>query len=213
MPLAPTVPLVWDDGVLRASSPDLSGCSWTRPADLAAARLAVFPAPDELALADGYDLLSAAFAVVPFVRGPLPAPVYGDGVTAAARAAFDLFLGGAAGAGDRFRVLRGELDDFLVFARLAGGVWTVGAFTAEPTTLTVRFEDLWRRLPADLRRFDYALEVLRDPHAKDAPEAQAAGFVRESRAGLAPDVRVCLDLAKGGGFTLVFTPETPEATK
>ena len=208
MPLAPIVPLVWDDGVLRTSSPDLSGLSWTRPADLAAARLAVCPAPAGLVLDDGHDLLAAAFAVVPFARGPLPAPVYGDGVTAAARAAFGLFLGDDGAPSDRFRVLRGELDDFLVCARLRGDVWSVGAFAAEPTTLTVRFEDLWRQLPAAARHLDYRLGVVRDPHAKDDPAVQAAGVVRETVDGLAPDARVCLDVAKGGGFLLTFTPAT-----
>ena len=203
----PIVPLVWDDGVLRTASPDLAGHSWTRPADLAAARLAVLPAPEALELADGHDLLAAAFGLVPFARGPLPAPVYGAGVTAAARAAFDLFLG-RGGESDRFRVLRGELDDFLVCARLRGDTWTVGAFAAEPTTLTVRFEDLWRQLPANARRFAYAVDVVRDPHAKDPDDARTAGVVRETVGGLAPDARVCLDVAQGGGCLLDFRPAT-----
>ena len=209
MPLAPIVPLDWKDGVLVASAPDRSE-TWTRPADLAAARLAVLPPPAQLALADGRDLLTAAFGIVPFVRGPLPAPVYGDGVTPAARAAFDLFAGRGVPPDARLRVLRGELDDFLVCARLDGGVWTAGAFAAEATTLTVRFEDLWRQLPVAARSYDYRLSVLRDPHAKDAPEARAAGFVRETVEGLAPDARVCLDVAAGGGFTLTFTPSSAE---
>ena len=211
MALDPIVPLVWDDGVLRTASPGPAGLSWTRPADLAAARLAVLPAPAALELADGAALLSAAFAVVPFVRGPLPQPVYGDGVTAAARAAFDLFLG-RDGVSDRFRVLRGELGDFLVCARLRGDAWTVGAFAAEPTTLTVRFEDLWAQLPSSVRRYCYRVEVVRDPHAKDDSAAQAAGVVRETVGGLAPDARVCLDVAKGGGFVLTFRPEDGNGT-
>ena len=210
MPLAPTVALDWDDGVLRASAPDLSG-TWTRPADLAAARLAVAPPPGVLVLDDGRDLLTAAFAVVPFVRGPLPAPVYGASVTAAARAAFDLFLGHAARPDSVLRVLRGELDDFLVCARMDGSVWTVGAFAAGSTTLTVRFEDLWRQLPPPFRCYDYRADVLRDPHAKDAPEVVAAGLVRETVEGLAPDARICLDVAASGGFLLTFRPMTDNA--
>ena len=209
MPLAPTVALDWDDGVLRASASDLSG-TWTRPADLAAARLAVAPPPDALFLDDGHDLLTAAFAVVPFVRGPLPVPVYGAGVTAAARAAFGLFIGQSVRSDTVLRVLRGELDDFLVCARLDGRVWTVGAFAAEATTLTVRFEDLWRQLPVPSRHSDYRADILRDPHAKDEPAARAAGLVRETVEGLAPDARICLDVAKGGGFTLTFTPSLAE---
>ena len=207
MPLAPIASLGWDAGVLRTSAPNLPGRTWARPADLAAARLAGEPPRAELPLDDGRDLLTAAFAVIPFVRPPLPAPVFGAGVTPAARAAFGLFAGTTGGA-DAFRVLRGEPDDFLVAARRDGGVWSVGAFAVEPTTLTVRFEDLWRQLPDALRRFAYRMDVVRDPHAKDAPDLRSAGVVRETVDGLAPDVRVCLDVARGGGFLLTFTPAT-----
>lgn len=206
--MAPVVELAWEDGRLRTSAPGVPARLWARPAALAAARLALLPPPAALDLADGGDLLAAAFAVVPFVRGPLPPPAFGAGVTAAARAAFDVYLDEAKGA---LAVLRGEPGDFLVCARCARGVWTVGAFAAAPTTLTVRFEDLWRRLPAAARAFAYRLDVVRDPHAKDAPAARAAGVVSERHAGLAPDVRVCLDVARGGGFALVFTPQAEAA--
>ena len=207
MPLAPTATLGWDEGVLTATSPNLSGQTWTRPADLAAARLGIEPPPDALGLADGADLLTAAFAVLPFVRGPLPEPVFGAAVTPAARAAFGLLLDADAGA---LCVLRGELDDFLVYARRDGEIWRVGAFAAAATTLTVRYEDLWRRLPDAARRFGYRLEVVRDAHAKDDAAARAAGVVRETVDGLAPDVRVCLDVAASGGFLLTFRPATSE---
>ena len=180
---------------------------WTRPAELAAARLALAPALDELILMTGRDLLAAAFSVIPFVQTPFPSPQFGAGVTLAAHAAFELFLGSAS---DAFKVLRGEPDDFLVCARRTGGTWTVGAFSVAATTLTVRFEDLWYQMPEDLRRTDYCVDVLRDPHGRDAPEAQAAGCVREVLQGVAPDARICLDVVPGGGFTLTFTP-VPEA--
>ena len=198
------VQLTWADGLLRTAGPGVPERLWTRPAALAAARLALLPPPASLPLADGRDLLAAAFAVVPFARGPLPAPVFGPGVTEAARRAFAVFADEAAGA---LCVLRGEPGDFLVCARREGGAWTVGAFAAGATTLTVRFEDLWRRLPEDARAFRYRMDVVRDPHAKDGPEERAAGVVREARAGVAPDARVCLDLLRGGGFVLAFTPE------
>ena len=54
----------------------------------------------------------------------------------------------------------------------------------------------------------YTCAVSRDPHAKDPPSAQAAGIVRESIPGLAPDARICLDLAENGGFVLTFHPES-----
>lgn len=201
--------LTWDDGVLKASSPNLPTLSWTRPADLAESRLEFEPPVDALELADGADLLTAAFSVVPFVREPLPRPVYGKGVTEAARAAFDVYTGQNASSqrADAFRVLRGEPDDFLVCARRYKDVWKVGAFAVEPTTLTVRFEDLWNQLPKTAPKYtDYLVEVVRDPHAKDAPEAQTAGVLRETLTGVAPDARICLDVAKGGGFTLTFWP-------
>ena len=106
----------WRDGELWSESPGCPSRAWRRPADLAEARLATDPAVDSLALADGRDLLTAAFCVVPFAHGPLPEPVFGEAVTPAARAAFRAFLG-IDGGGEAFHVMRGEPDDFLVFAR------------------------------------------------------------------------------------------------
>lgn len=205
MPLAPIATLGWDAGVLTAALPDRSVRTWTRPADLAATRLGLVPPPCALDLADGTDVLTAAFAVLPFVQGPLPEPVFGTAVTPAARAAFELFRDAEGG---DLCVLRGELDDFLVFARRDGDVWRVGAFVAAATTLTVRYEDLWRRLPVSHRPAVCRVDVIRDPHAKDASAAQAAGVVRETIDGLAPDVRICLDVAASGGFLLTFRPMT-----
>ncbi len=203
----PVCQLEWDDGVLRTSGPDLPVQTWTRPAELAAARLALLPPVASLDLTTGADLLTAAFAVMPFVAEPFPAPVFGDGVTMAARAAFALFLGPAS---DDFRVLRGEPDDFLVCARRHGDIWTVGAFTVATTTLTVRFEDLWYLLPPELQHITYTVEVTRDPHAKDGEAARTAGVVRETLLGVAPDARICLDLLAGGGFTLKFAVHRDE---
>ena len=199
--------LTWDDGVLWTSGPDIPPHSWTRPAALAEARLALVSAPEVLDLADGADVLTAAFAVLPFVREPLPAPAFGDDVTPAARAAFAVFM--APEGADAFRVLRGEPDDFLVCARRTGAVWTVAAFCVAPTTLTVRFEDLWMQMPEAMRAYSYQVAVTRDPHAKDSAESQTLGVVRETLQGVAPDARICLDLARSGGFTLTFTPEDP----
>ncbi len=173
---------------------------WRRPGDLAEARLACAPSPAALELEDGAAVLKAAFTVVPFARGPLPAPVYGAGVTPAARAAFDLFLDRDGTAGD-LRVLRGMPDDFLVFARCAGARWTVGACTVQPTTLTVRVEDVWRGLSVCAGA--YRIDVLRDPHAKDnALDA----VVHETLDDVAPDARIFIDLARGGGFILRAEP-------
>ena len=66
----------WRDGTLWAHSPGCAARAWRRPADLAEARLATDPAVDSLTLADGRDLLTAAFRVVPFVRSPFPEPSF-----------------------------------------------------------------------------------------------------------------------------------------
>jgi hypothetical protein len=205
--MEPVATLVWDDGVLKASTPNLPTLSWVRPGDLAEARLNSDPPPADLDLGHGADLLAAAFKVIPFVREPLPRPFFGGGVTLPAQEAFKLFLGmNVAERADDFKVLRGEPDDFLVCARRYHDVWKVGAFTVDATTLTVRFEDLWRLLPESSRFENYLAEVVRDPNAGDSAEAQAAHVVRETLPGVAPDARICLDLAAGGGFTVTFWP-------
>ena len=108
-----------------------------------------------------------------------------------------------------FHPLRGLPDDFLVFAvGLDTDSPSVCGLTISATTLTVRFEDVWQLLPADHRALSYSCDVTRDPHTKDSPSAQAEGVVRESISGLAPDVRICLDLADNGGFVLAFHPES-----
>jgi hypothetical protein len=100
-------------------------------------------------------------------------------------------------------MMRGEPDDFAVMARRKDGVWQVSGVTATAQTLTVRFEDLWLRLPLELRATRYTVAIVRDPLAGETGDC-----VAESFAGQAPDVRVALDLAEGGGFALTFTPET-----
>ena len=219
--------LSWRDGALWSESPGCPARAWTRPADLAQARLGTDPALDALELSDGRDLLTAAFAVVPFVCGLFPEPTFGEAVTPAARAAFRVFLGfcGAGRAanvsgtprarcaanvsgaprarcaanvpGDDFRVMRGEPDDFLVFARRTGAAWQVGGFTVEATTLTVRFEDVWDLTPPALKVTSYSVNVLRDGEDAVHPDILPV---------IAPDARIFIDLAANGGFLLTFTP-------
>ncbi len=147
--MEPLAKLEWHEGVLKASSPNLPPLAWTRPADLAEARLEIEPPVASLALEDGKDLLTAAFAVVPFVREPLPRPSFGPGITPAAREAFLVFTGQNASSqrADAFRVMRGEPEDFVVCARRYKDVWKAAAFAVEPTALTFRFEDLYLQLP------------------------------------------------------------------
>ncbi len=210
--------LFWRDGELWSESPGCPSRAWRRPADLAEARLATDPAVDSLALADGRDLLTAAFCVVPFAHGPLPEPVFGEAVTPPARAAFRAFLG-IDGEGEAFHVMRGEPDDFLVFARRlrwsrgdrptgavrrsrgdrpTGAVWQVGGFTVDATTLTVRFEDVWELTPPDLRVTSYSVDVLRDG---------VSAVSQNILPGIAPDARLFIDLAASGGFLFTFMPE------
>ena len=193
--------LSWRDGALWSESPGCPARAWTRPADLAQARLGTDPAVESLALADGRDLLTAAFAVVPFVCGPLPEPTFGGIVTPAARAAYQVFLG-LDDASDDFRVMRGEPDDFLVCARRAGAAWQVGGFTVEATTLTVRFEDVWDLTPPELRATSYSVTVLKDGACAIPPAIPPAILP-----GIAPDARLFIDLAANGGFLFTFTPE------
>ena len=227
--------LAWRDGSLWSDSLGCPPRAWTRPADLAQARLGTDPAVGTLELMDGHDLLTAAFAVVPFVCGsfpggsqlvatanPLPEPIFGEAVTPAARAAFRVFLGfcGAGRAanvsgaprarctthvsGDDFRVMRGEPDDFLVFARRIGAAWQVGGFTVEATTLTVRFEDVWDLTPPELRATSYSVTVLRDSACAVPPAAPPAPPTILS--DIAPDARIFIDLAANGGFLRTVTP-------
>ena len=188
--------LIWREGTLWTEGPGEEPRAWMRPADLAEARLGTDPAPESLALADGRDLLSFAFTMAPFVHGPLPEPTFGEAVTPAARASFRVFLG-LDGAGDDFRVMRGEPDDFLVFARRVGATWQVGGFTVDATTLTVRFEDVWDLTPPDLRVTSYSVTVLKD----------GAAILPTILPGIAPDARLFIDLAANGGFLFTFTPE------
>ena len=187
--------LSWRDGSLWSESPGCPARAWTRPADLAQARLGTDLAVESLELADGRDLLTAAFGIVPFVCEPLPEPTFGEAVTPAACAAFRVFLG-LDGTGDDFRVMRGEPEDFLVFARRIGATWQVVGFTVDATTLTVRFEDVWDLTPPELRATSYTVTVLRD----------SACAIPAILTGIAPDARIFIDLAVNGGFLLSFTP-------
>lgn len=74
--------------------------------------------------------------------------------------------------------------------------------TGESRTLTLRFEDLWLRMPAELRSLSYTVEIFRDPNAKEQGTS-----IEESFSGQAPDVRIALELSTNGGFLLTFRPE------
>ncbi len=172
-----------------------------RPGDLAVRRFGAREGVAELAVADGRQGCDHLFLTVPFTQAALPAPAFGEALTPAYRAAFEMMLGRGA-ASDDFWMLRGEPGQFAVAARRQGEVWQVGGVTAAAQTLTVRFEDLWLRMPAELRAGSYTVEILRDPI-----KGEAGDRVEEAFADQAPDVRVALDLAKNGGFLITYRPQ------
>ena len=172
-----------------------------RPGDLAARRFGALERIDALPVNDGRQGCEHLFLTVPFTKAALPAPVFGEAVTPAYRAAFALMLG-RDDACDDFWMMRGEPGEFAVAARRRDAVWQVGGVTASSQTLTVRLEDLWLRMPAELRVLRYTVDILRDPTKNESGDR-----VEESFDGQAPDVRVALDLAANGGFLLTFKPE------
>jgi hypothetical protein len=197
----PVGKLAFAHGTLKASSPNVPTLNWERPAALAEARLMCDPPPEALVFETPGDLLTAAFKVLPFVRGPLPKPVFGEAITPAAREAFGLLAGTSLHeAADAFRVLRGEVDDFIVFARRYKDVWMAGALSAHAGALTFRFEDIWSQLPATRRFASYIMESVRDD-----PQ-DPARCIRETLPDVAPDARVMMDVREGGGFALTFWP-------
>lgn len=172
-----------------------------RPGDLAVRRFGARHAVDELVVPDGRQGCEHLFLTVPFTKAALPAPVFGEVLTPVYRAAFEMILGRGE-TSDDFWMMRGEPGAFAVAARRSGAVWQVAGVTAEAQTLTVRFEDLWLRMPPELRALHYAVEILRDP-----VKGEPGDRIEESFAEQAPDVRVALDLAKNGGFVITFTPK------
>ena len=172
-----------------------------RPGDLAERQFGALERIDALTVDDGRQGCGHLFLTVPFTRAALPAPVFGEAVTPAYRAAFEMMLK-RDDACDDFWMMRGELGEFAVAARRQGAGWQIGGVTASAQTLTARFEDVWLRMPAELRALRYTVEILRDPTKNETGDR-----VEESFEGQAPDVRVALDLAKSGGFLLAFKPE------
>ena len=172
-----------------------------RPGDLAVRRFGALEKIESLNVGSGRQGCEHLFLTVPFTKAALPDPAFGEAVTPAYRAAFESVLGRGA-ACDDFWMIRGEPGEFAVAARRLGGVWRVAGVMAQAQTLTVRFEDLWLRMPAEVRDRCYTVEILRDPVTGEVGEV-----VQEAFADQAPDVRTALDLKKDGGFLLTFRPQ------
>ncbi len=90
--------------------------------------------------------------------------------------------------------IRNEPGEYRIVAHYGddGGFAVLGE-SAHPITLTVRVEDVWRRLPPALRRYAYTVTVRRD--RRNEPLA----VLRE----VAPDARIFLDFERT--FEMVFT--------
>ncbi len=171
-----------------------------RPGDLAAKRFEAAPL-ESWSLQNGKQGCQALFDLLPFVAGDVPAPSFDACLTPAFCKAYLCAIERDA-AIDDFWMIRGEPGVFAVVAQRRGATWRVCGLTGESRTLTVRFEDLWLRMPAELRSLSYTVEIFRDPNAKE----QGAS-IEESFTGQAPDVRIALDLSANGGFLLTFRAE------
>jgi hypothetical protein len=94
-----------------------------------------------------------------------------------------------------FLPLRGEVGDFIMFAVIDGASFSIAALTRKNTTLTVRVEDVWEKLPAEKRKHLYSCNIV-----SSTAEIQKLS-------SLAPDARIFIDLKDFDGFVLNFTPE------
>ena len=155
---------------------------------------------------------------------------FGEAVTSAARAAFRAFLG-IDGEGDAFHVMRGEPDDFLVFARRlrrSRGDRPTGASRRSrgdrPTGASRRSRGD-RPTGAVWQVGGFSVEAttltvrFEDVWNLAPPELRATSYsvdvLRDGVSavsqnilpGIAPDARLFIDLAVNGGFLFTFMPE------
>ncbi len=206
--------LTFDNGTLIATA---NGVPYVfdRPASLARTRLNILPLTTEpnsqlSTFNSPSDLLAFVYQTLPFAKSPLPPLALSDSFTPAARAAFNLLICGdpcksadmPSSCPSVIKVLRGEIDDYVLFAVCDDAVWHAGCLTKNATTLTVRFEDLWSLLPQDLRAYNYTAEIIRDPVKQDGQREA----VHESVTNLAPDVRIFIEAKPSGGFVISFHP-------
>ena len=168
-----------------------------RPGDLAEKRFEVAPL-ESWSVLNGKQGCQSLFDLFPFVAGNIPEPIYAESLTPAFRKAFQCVLE-RDGVIDDFWMIRGEPSVFAVVAQRRGAIWRVCGLTGESRTLTVRLEDLWLRMPAELRALSYTVDIFRDPTAKEQGTS-----IEEFFTGQAPDVRIALDLSANGGFLLTF---------
>ena len=172
-----------------------------RPGALVEMQFGALESISEISVECGADGCRFLYTRLPFTRASLPDAVYGTAIRASFKTAYNCILAHFRSKDDDFWVIRGAPGEFAVTARRIGSKWIVCGITSVARTLTVRFEDLWLRMPAELRVLKWDVKLLRDPVNNEPGEV-----VEESFFGLAPDLRIALDLKLNGGFQIEFTP-------
>lgn len=173
-----------------------------RPGALAEMRFNVLSGGSELSVVNGADGCRALYTQLPFITGEIPTVRYGMEVRESFKTAFNSILSHFTGSDDDFWVIRGEPIEFAVVARRIGATWLVSGVCAAAKTLTLRFEDLWLRMPVAARALQWQVRIIRDP-----VNAEPGESVDESFGCLAPDIKIALDVKKNGGFWLEFKPQ------
>ncbi|MDA3926656.1 MAG: glycoside hydrolase family 97 C-terminal domain-containing protein [Kiritimatiellae bacterium] len=172
-----------------------------RPGAIAEMQFGALGRIESLDVESGADGCRQIYSRLPFTKAALPVATYGEDIRSSFKEAFDALLGHYQGGDDDFWLIRGEPGVFAIGARRSGANWMVAGITAKARTLTLRFEDLWLRMPQDLRAAKWRVKIARDT-VRDEPGER----IEESFEDLAPDIRVALDLKKNGGFTMDFKP-------
>jgi hypothetical protein len=209
---APLISVPGDQPSVAYVGPGAIAASWphhhadhlvifSRPGLLAEMRFNVLEDAVDPVVNDGADGIRMLYTRLPFSSALPGSAVYSDAITLSYRKAFNVLLEHYAGTDHDFRVMRGDPGHFAVVARRIAERWIVCGLTAKSRTLTIRLEDLWLMLPDEMRALTWRASILRDP-VLDEP----GDIIEESFDGLAPDLRIALDLKKNGGFVIVFEP-------
>ena len=151
------------------------------------------------AIESGADGTRHLYTQLPFFKDAPAVVTYADDMRLSYRRAFDTLLGHYSAEDDDFWCMRGEPGLFAVVARRIADRWVVCGLTGKTRTLTVRLEELWLRLPPEMRSLRWKASILRDPVLDEQGE-----IVEETFDDLAPDARIALDLKKNGGFVIEF---------
>ncbi len=175
-----------------------------RPGELPENRFKVPGCAVPLEIADAAHAACILYTKLPFMPDLSVEPQYGSAVRSSFKSAFSMILEhfGDADEEDDFVVLRGNPGEFAVVARRCGESWTVAGIAGHALTLTVRFEELWWRLPTNLRALRWSASLRRDPVLNESAELVDETFNR-----LAPDVRIALEIKTNGGFMIKFKPD------